>query len=95
MLSAFFTGILLHIVNRHDDNVFVINGFFLNIVVIGFWNFGIIRCGKTTLCQMFGAVLGKKLHIVNCHLHTESADFLGGLRPVRHRSHVQYFCHSG
>ncbi|KAL3884189.1 hypothetical protein ACJMK2_030409, partial [Sinanodonta woodiana] len=44
-------------------------------------------CGKTTVCQIFGAVSKIKLHTINCHLHTESADFLGGLRPVR--SHVK------
>ncbi|KAK3603576.1 hypothetical protein CHS0354_028005 [Potamilus streckersoni] len=44
-------------------------------------------CGKTTVCQIFGAVYKKMLHTINCHLHTESADFLGGLRPVR--SHVK------
>ena len=45
------------------------------------------RCGKTTVCQLYAAMKTKKLHSVNCHLHTESADFLGGLRPVR--SHVR------
>ncbi|KAK7492084.1 hypothetical protein BaRGS_00016748 [Batillaria attramentaria] len=40
-------------------------------------------CGKTTICQLFAAMKKKNLHSVNCHLHTESADFLGGLRPVR------------
>ena len=45
---------------------------------------GSCRCGKTTVCQMFAEKQNKKLLSVNCHLHTESADFLGGLRPVRH-----------
>ncbi|PFX16223.1 Midasin [Stylophora pistillata] len=27
----------------------------------------------------------QQLFAVNCHMHSESADFLGGLRPVRHR----------
>lgn len=41
-------------------------------------------CGKTTVCQVL-AVLNKcRLLSVNCHMHTEGADFLGGLRPVRH-----------
>lgn len=41
------------------------------------------RSGKTTICQMFAEIYGNKLHSVNCHMHSESADFLGGLRPVR------------
>ncbi|XP_051908078.1 midasin isoform X2 [Hippocampus zosterae] len=43
-------------------------------------------CGKTTICQLYAAVTGKKLFSVNCHLHMETSDFLGGLRPVRHSS---------
>lgn len=31
------------------------------------------------------ALSKKKLLTVNCHQHTESSDFLGGLRPVRNR----------
>ncbi|XP_077950103.1 midasin isoform X1 [Gasterosteus aculeatus] len=41
-------------------------------------------CGKTTICQLFAALAGKKFFAVNCHLHMETSDFLGGLRPVRH-----------
>ncbi len=44
------------------------------------------RCGKTSLCQLLMRILGRQLYIVNCHMHTEAADFLGGLRPVRNRS---------
>ncbi|XP_050541449.1 midasin [Daktulosphaira vitifoliae] len=40
-------------------------------------------CGKTTVCQMIACIISKKLLTVNCHQHTESSDFLGGLRPVR------------
>lgn len=40
-------------------------------------------CGKTTICQVLAALRQTKLLSVNCHMHTESADFLGGLRPVR------------
>ncbi|XP_053396218.1 midasin-like isoform X2 [Mercenaria mercenaria] len=43
-------------------------------------------CGKTTMCQLYAALYKTALHSVNCHLHTESADFLGGLRPVRAHS---------
>ncbi|PZC77928.1 hypothetical protein B5X24_HaOG202809 [Helicoverpa armigera] len=40
-------------------------------------------CGKTTICQLLAALKKRKLLSVNCHMHTESSDFLGGLRPVR------------
>ncbi|GIY25819.1 midasin [Caerostris darwini] len=40
-------------------------------------------CGKTTMCQIFAQIFGKKMYSVNCHMHSESSDFLGGLRPVR------------
>uniref|UniRef100_A0A803SWY9 Midasin n=1 Tax=Anolis carolinensis TaxID=28377 RepID=A0A803SWY9_ANOCA len=43
-------------------------------------------CGKTTICQIFAALANQKLFSVNCHLHMETSDFLGGLRPVRQRS---------
>ncbi|XP_062857908.1 midasin [Trichomycterus rosablanca] len=41
-------------------------------------------CGKTTICQLFAALSGQKFFSLNCHLHMETSDFLGGLRPVRH-----------
>ncbi|XP_061756335.1 midasin isoform X2 [Nerophis ophidion] len=40
-------------------------------------------CGKTTICQLFAALAGQKFFSVNCHLHMETSDFLGSLRPVR------------
>ncbi|XP_052755953.1 midasin isoform X2 [Galleria mellonella] len=40
-------------------------------------------CGKTTICQVLATLTECKLLSVNCHMHTESSDFLGGLRPVR------------
>ena len=40
-------------------------------------------CGKTTVCQLISGLLKQKLRIINCHQNTETADFLGGLRPVR------------
>ncbi|XP_028296182.1 midasin isoform X2 [Gouania willdenowi] len=43
-------------------------------------------CGKTTVCQLFAALVGQKFFSVNCHLHMETSDFLGGLRPVRHQT---------
>ncbi|KAJ0981578.1 hypothetical protein J5N97_009833 [Dioscorea zingiberensis] len=42
--------------------------------------------GKTTVCQMLSAVLGSRLHILNCHQYTETSDFIGGFYPVRDRS---------
>ncbi|XP_041950170.1 midasin [Alosa sapidissima] len=41
-------------------------------------------CGKTTICQLFAALASQRFFSVNCHLHMETSDFLGGLRPVRH-----------
>lgn len=40
-------------------------------------------CGKTTICQVLATLKKRQLLSVNCHMHTESSDFLGGLRPVR------------
>lgn len=40
-------------------------------------------CGKTTICQVLATLKSRRLLSVNCHMHTESSDFLGGLRPVR------------
>jgi midasin len=40
-------------------------------------------CGKTTVCQIYAALQNTTLLTVNCHQHTESSDFIGGLRPVR------------
>ncbi|KNC81071.1 hypothetical protein SARC_06594 [Sphaeroforma arctica JP610] len=42
-------------------------------------------CGKTTVFQLLTAIQGQLLRTVNCHQHTETADFIGGLRPVRGR----------
>ncbi|XP_044727018.1 midasin-like, partial [Chrysoperla carnea] len=42
--------------------------------------------GKTTICQILSEIHQQKLYTINCHLHTESADFIGGLRPVRERT---------
>lgn len=39
--------------------------------------------GKTTICQLLASLNHKCLHIVNCHMHSEAADFLGSMRPVR------------
>lgn len=41
-------------------------------------------CGKTTICQLAAALLNgdQQLLSINCHMHTEASDFLGGLRPA-------------
>ncbi|VDP20601.1 unnamed protein product [Soboliphyme baturini] len=39
-------------------------------------------CGKTTLCQIYAALTQRTLHVVNCHLSTEAADFVGRLVPA-------------
>lgn len=41
--------------------------------------------GKTSVCQVYADALRKRLLAVNCHQNTETADLLGGLRPVRNR----------
>lgn len=43
-------------------------------------------CGKTTVCQVLAELFNKTLRILNCHMHTEGVDFLGGLRPHREAS---------
>ena len=40
-------------------------------------------CGKTTAVQVLATINEIGLSTLNCHRHTESADFLGGLRPDR------------
>jgi midasin len=38
--------------------------------------------GKTTLVQEVASILGKKLHVFNMNQNTDSADLLGGFKPV-------------
>lgn len=40
-------------------------------------------CGKTTFCQLYADLQQHELYTVNCHMNTESSDFIGSLRPVR------------
>lgn len=42
--------------------------------------------GKTTICKILADLNGQELITVNCHMHTESGDFIGGLHPVRDHS---------
>ncbi len=41
------------------------------------------RCGKTTICEILSEINKQKLFTINCHTTTESADFIGSIRPVR------------
>ncbi|KAK4056723.1 AAA ATPase midasin [Microbotryomycetes sp. JL221] len=45
--------------------------------------------GKTSVCQALASAVGKRLHIVGCHQNTETADLLGGQRPLRNRAALQ------
>ncbi|KAI9276342.1 P-loop containing nucleoside triphosphate hydrolase protein [Umbelopsis sp. AD052] len=47
-------------------------------------------CGKTTVCQMLAETMNTNLSIVNCHQNTETADLLGGQRPVRNKNSSEY-----
>ncbi|TFK40741.1 midasin nuclear AAA ATPase [Crucibulum laeve] len=42
--------------------------------------------GKTSVCQVFADASSQHLHGLNCHQNTETADLIGGLRPVRNRT---------
>ena len=44
------------------------------------------------MCQLLSLMSGKRLLTINCHMHTEASDFLGGLRPVRRTSEEVGFC---
>ena len=48
-------------------------------------------CGKTTIVQLLAKIRNQQLYSVNCHMHSESADFLGGLRPVRDENRYPVF----
>ncbi|TFY83881.1 hypothetical protein EWM64_g134 [Hericium alpestre] len=41
--------------------------------------------GKTSVCQIYADAVKKRLIAVNCHQNTETADLIGGLRPIRDR----------
>ncbi|CAG7646106.1 unnamed protein product, partial [Allacma fusca] len=42
-------------------------------------------CGKTTVVHILPELLKRRLFTVNCHMHSDGSDFLGGLTPVRTR----------
>lgn len=45
--------------------------------------------GKTSICQIFAEASSRRLLSLNCHQNTETADIIGGLRPVRNRNALQ------
>lgn len=49
--------------------------------------------GKTTVCQLIAALRGQELVTLNVHQNSETADFLGGLRPVRGRQALRQRAH--
>ncbi|KAH3757277.1 AAA ATPase midasin [Pelomyxa schiedti] len=55
---------------------------------------GVTGSAKTTVCQVWAELAHSALYMVNCHQHTETADFLGGLRPVRSHSQTASSLHS-
>lgn len=44
--------------------------------------------GKTSVCQLYSSAVGRQLRMVNCHQNTETADILGGQRPLRNRQAI-------
>jgi midasin len=46
-------------------------------------------CGKTTVCQLLASAVQQRLHIVNAHQNTETADLIGSQRPVRNRASTE------
>ncbi|CAO1615519.1 unnamed protein product [Jaminaea pallidilutea] len=45
--------------------------------------------GKTSACEIVAKALGRQLYTVNCHQSTETADLIGGQRPLRNRGALQ------
>ncbi|TBU59248.1 midasin [Dichomitus squalens] len=46
-------------------------------------------CGKTSVCQLYAEVTNRTLRSVNCHQNTETADLIGGLRPIRNKAVIE------
>ena len=42
--------------------------------------------GKTSVCQVYADAVNKRLLSLNCHQNTETADLIGGLRPIRNKT---------
>ncbi|KZT67287.1 hypothetical protein DAEQUDRAFT_812985 [Daedalea quercina L-15889] len=45
--------------------------------------------GKTSVCQLYAEIVSKALRTLNCHQNTETADLIGGLRPIRNRTALE------
>ncbi|PWN30597.1 P-loop containing nucleoside triphosphate hydrolase protein, partial [Jaminaea rosea] len=45
--------------------------------------------GKTSACEIVAKAFGHRLHSVSCHQNTDTADLLGGQRPLRNRGALQ------
>ena len=45
--------------------------------------------GKTTICQVIAAYMGKQLHILNAHQNMDTSDLIGSQRPVRNKAHLE------
>lgn len=45
--------------------------------------------GKTSVCQVFAAATSRNLYSLSCHQNTETADIIGGLRPLRDRGSLE------
>jgi midasin len=45
--------------------------------------------GKTSVCQVYATAVSNRLHTVNCHQNTETADLIGGLRPIRNKASLE------
>lgn len=46
-------------------------------------------CGKTSVCQLYAEIISRQLRALNCHQNTETADLIGGLRPIRNRAALE------
>jgi midasin len=45
--------------------------------------------GKTSICHIFAEATSQSLLTLSCHQNLETADIIGGMRPVRNRSALQ------
>ncbi|PWN48667.1 midasin [Violaceomyces palustris] len=45
--------------------------------------------GKTSVCEVLATAFGRQLHSVNLHQNTDTADLIGGQRPLRNRAAIQ------
>lgn len=45
--------------------------------------------GKTSVCEVLAQAMGCQLFSINCHQNTDTADLLGGQRPLRNRASLQ------